>query len=182
MRKGGSTPDGGADPVGLVARVGRVGRVAPDLGEEPQGPQGPQGPLRTWLRNVSGLQRHAQEKAAMTQQRAEAALTQLVTEHRQVTFRAVAAMGHVSTAWLYAHEDLKHRIMRLRAQQTAQDPLATPTPVWIPPRERATDASKERIIAALRTRVAEQQALICDLRQQLEVAYGLVQAQRLGER
>jgi len=48
--------------------------------------------------------------------------------------------------------------------------------VWVPPQERASDASKERIIAVLRERIKKQDAEIRDLRAQLEVAYGLVGA------
>ena len=123
-----------------------------------------------WGRNVSGLRRTAQEKAVGTQQRAEEAINLLVAEGRPITFTAVAETAHVSTAWLYGNADIKARIAQLRAQQA-------PRPkVWVPPQERASDASKERIIAALRERIKKQDAEIRNLRAQMEVAYGLVGA------
>ncbi len=121
-----------------------------------------------WERDVSGLWRTAQEKAVGTQQRAEEAIDLLVAEGRPITFTAVAETAHVSTAWLYGNADIKARIAQLRAQQA-------PRPkVWVPPQERASDASKERIIAVLRERIKKQDAEIRELRAQLEVAYGLV--------
>jgi hypothetical protein len=129
-----------------------------------------------WERNTSGLQRTAQGKAAATQRRAEEAIDLLVAEGRPITFTAVAETAHVSTAWLYGNAGIKARVTQLRAQQA-------PRPkVWVPPQERASDASKERIIAALRERIKKQDAEIRDLRAQLEVAYGLVGARSWQEK
>jgi hypothetical protein len=127
---------------------------------------------RAWDRNVAGLRRTAREKAAATRRRAEEALALLVKEGRPITFTAVAAAAQVSTAWLYSDEDLKARIAHLRAQQAPR-----PT-VQVPPHERASDASKDAVIAALRATVKEVRAENEELRKQLEVAYGLVQAAR----
>jgi hypothetical protein len=121
---------------------------------------------KRWPRNVEGLRQTAQQKAKATRHRAEEAIQLLLKEHRPINFKAVAVTAHVSTAWLYAQEDLKRRIDELRTQQA-------PTPkVWIPPRERASDASKDAIIVALRQRVKEQEERIRELRKQVEVAYG----------
>jgi uncharacterized protein YceH (UPF0502 family) len=120
---------------------------------------------KPWARNVDGLRTAAQRKAEVTQQKAEAALAQLLKEQRPVTFNAVAEMAGISTAWLYGNEAIKQRIMHLRAQQV---PVAQ---VKIPPREQASSASKDAIIVALQKRVREQAEEIKELRKQLEVAY-----------
>jgi protoheme ferro-lyase len=109
---------------------------------------------KPWARNVDGLRTAAQRKAEVTQQKAEA-----------------AAAG-VSTAWLYGNEAIKQRIMHLRAQQAPQ------AKVQIPPREQASSTSKDTMIAALQKRVREQAAEIEQLKQQVEVAYGLLATQR----
>lgn len=119
-----------------------------------------------WKRNIDGLQRTAQQKAVMTKQRAEEAIALLQRSHRPITFTAVAETARVSTAWLYANEDIKQRILHLRAQQTPKAPIS------LPPREQASNASKDTMIAALQKRVKEQAAEIRELKRQLEVVYG----------
>ncbi len=121
---------------------------------------------RGWARDVTGLRASAQAKAAATRQRVEEALRRLTRENTPVTFRAVAAAAPCSTAWLYGQADLKARIMHLRAQQ---GPRAT---VAIPPRERASDASKDAVIAALRKANKQLREENATLRRQVEVAYG----------
>ena len=125
-----------------------------------------------WERNVAGLRSSASAKAAATRQRAEEAVRQLVKEGRPVTFRAVAAAAPCSTAWLYGQADLKGRIMHLRAQREPRVKVA------IPPRERASDASKDAIIAALRKANKHLREENATLRQQLEVVYGELAARR----
>ncbi len=119
-----------------------------------------------WKRNIDGLQRTAQQKAVITRQRAEDAIALLLREHRPITFKAVAETARVSTAWLYANEDIKQRILHLRTQQTPE------TRDTIPLREQASNASKDTMIAALQKRVKEQAAEIRELKRQLEVVYG----------
>jgi len=121
---------------------------------------------KQWARNVEGLRTTAQRKAEVTQQQAEAALALLLKEQRPITFKAVAQTAGISTAWLYGNEAIKQRIMHLRAQQA---PVAQ---VKIPPREQASSASKDAVIAALKIRVGEQAEEIRNLKKQLEVAYG----------
>jgi Family of unknown function (DUF6262) len=127
---------------------------------------------KQWVRDTSGLHANAQRKALATEQRAEAALALLIQEQRPITFKAVAQAAGISTAWLYEHEAIKARIIHLRAQQAPQ------SKGQIPLREQASSASKDTMIAALQKRVREQAAEIEQLKQQVEVAYGLLAAQR----
>lgn len=117
-------------------------------------------------RNVTGLQAHASQKSAATRERAEAALVQLIKERRPINFTSVAQAAGISTAWLYGDQDLKHRIMHLRKQETPA------VQVKIPPREQASESSKDAMITALKSRVREQAEEISALKKQLEVAYG----------
>ncbi len=130
---------------------------------------------KQWVRDTRGLRANAQRKAAITEQRAEAALALLIQEQRPITFKAVAQTAGISTAWLYEHEALKERIMHLRSQQL---PSAQ---VKIPPREQASSASKDAMIAALRQRIQKLEKENHDLKQQVEVAYGLLHQQAGGK-
>ena len=67
--------------------------------------------------------------------------------------------------------NLRQRITHLRVQQTSKVQVA------IPKREQASSASKEAVIAALQKRVREQAIEIAQLKQQVEVAYGLLSRQ-----
>ncbi len=120
----------------------------------------------TWERNIEGLRSSAQIKSEQTKQRAEEAVALLLKERRPINFTTVAQTAQVSTAWLYAHEEIKLRIIHLRSQQLPQ------ARVKIPSREQASSASKDAMIAALQKRVREQAQEIRDLKKQLEVAYG----------
>ncbi len=117
-------------------------------------------------RNTLGLRTHAQNKAEATRRRAEAAIAHLIKDQRPINFKSVAETAGISTAWLYGNEELKQRIIHLRTQQTPH------VQVKIPPREQASSASKDTMIAALQKRVKEQSEEIKDLKKQLEVAYG----------
>jgi predicted RNase H-like nuclease (RuvC/YqgF family) len=126
---------------------------------------------RSWERNLDGLRAHAQEKARETARRAEAAIAYLLKEHRPVNFKTVAEAAGISTAWLYGNETIKQRIMHLRAQQQPS------VQVRIPPREQASSASKDAMIAALRQRVKKLEEENRDLKRQAEVANGLLYQQ-----
>ena len=130
--------------------------------------------VNQWERNLDGLLASAKIKAERTKQRAEDAIALLLKEQRPVNFKAVAQTAHISTAWLYANEDIKMRIIHLRAQQVPK------AQVKIPPKEQASNASKDAMIAALRKRVKEQEAQIRELKQQVEVAYGLLAQQSVS--
>ncbi len=116
--------------------------------------------------NIDGLRRSAQQKAEHTKRRAGEAIAELVKAQRPINFKTVAETAQVSTAWLYSHQDIKLQIIHLRAQQMPR------AQVKIPPREQASNASKEAIIVALQRRVHEQAEEIKELKIQLEIAYG----------
>jgi hypothetical protein len=126
---------------------------------------------RSWERNIDGLRAHAQEKAVDTARRAEAAIAHLLKEQRPVNFKTVAETAGISTAWLYGNETLKQRIMQLRVQQVPA------VQVKIPPREQASSASKEAMIAALRQRIQKLEKENNELKQQVEVLGGLLYQQ-----
>ena len=73
------------------------------------------------------------------------------------------------TTWLYEHEAIKERIMHLRAERSPK------VQVKILPREQASSASKETMIAALRQRIQKLEQENRDLKRLVEVAYGLLQ-------
>jgi hypothetical protein len=123
---------------------------------------------RSWKRNVAGLRAHAQQKTMETARRAETAIAQLLKEHRPINFKTVAEAAGISTGWLYGHDALKERIMHLRGQQTPTVQGKTP------PREQASSASKDAIIVALRQRIQKLEKENRDLKQQVEVANGLL--------
>jgi hypothetical protein len=123
---------------------------------------------KLWQRNTDGLRSHAQKKAAATEQRAEAAIALLIREQRPINFQTVAQTAGISTAWLYEHQAIKERIIHLRAQQIPK------AQVKIPPREQASSASKDAMIAALRQRIQKLEKENSDLKRQVEVANGLL--------
>jgi hypothetical protein len=120
----------------------------------------------TWERNIEGLRSSAKIKSAQTKHRAEEAITLLLRERRPINFKTVADTAQISTAWLYANEEIKMRIIHLRSQQVPQ------AQVKIPLREQASTASRDAMIAALQKRVREQATEIQELKKQLEAAYG----------
>jgi hypothetical protein len=124
-----------------------------------------------WQRNTAGLRSHAQQKAEMTQARAEVAITLLIKEQRPINFHTVAKTAGISTAWLYEHTAIKERIIHLRAE------LSPRAQVKIPPREQATSASKDAMIAALRQRIQKLEKENSDLKRQVEIANGLLYQQ-----
>jgi hypothetical protein len=130
---------------------------------------------RSWERNISGLRTHAQQKATDTARRAEAAIAHLLKEQRPVNFKIVAETAGISAAWLYGNEAFKQRIMHLRVQQV---PIVQ---VKIPQREQASSASKDAMITALRQRVKKLEEENRDLKQQVEIANGLLYQQGGGK-
>ncbi len=116
--------------------------------------------------NIEGLRKAARQKAEETRRRAEEAIALLLKEQRPINFKTVAETAQISTAWLYANEAIKMRILHLRSQQVPK------AQVKIPVREQASSASKDAVIAALQKRVRAQAERIKELEKQLEVAYG----------
>jgi hypothetical protein len=130
---------------------------------------------KDWKRNVEGLRKTAREKAEVTQNRVDEAIRLLVKERGRINFRTVAETAHVSTAWLYANEEIKMRIIHLRSQQ------APKAQARIPPQERASNASKDAVIKALQKRVAKQADKISKLEERVKIAYGELGRQYLDE-
>ena len=130
---------------------------------------------KQWQRNTDGLRSHAQRKAAITEQRAQAAIALLIKEQRPINFTTVAQTADISTAWLYEHEAIKERIIHLRAQQTPKAQITFPL------KEQASSASKDGMIAALRQRIQKLEKENSDLKRQVEVAYGLLHQQEGGK-
>jgi len=126
---------------------------------------------QSWERNIDGLRAHAQEKAAETTRRAEEAIAHLLKEQRPVNFKTVAETAGISTAWLYGNAAIKQRIIHLRVQQVPA------VQVKIPQREQASSASKDAMMAALRQRIKKLEEENRVLKQQVEVANGLLYQQ-----
>jgi len=130
-----------------------------------------------WNRNVDGLHVAARAKSEATRGKVEKALREMTKpltkpdeKRPSINFKTVAEWAGVSQAWLYRpkNKDIADRIRELRNQQSQMPKVV------IPPQERATDASKDALIVALRKRVKQQEEEIREMRRQLEVAYGLL--------
>ncbi len=117
-------------------------------------------------RNVEGLRQNAQQKRQEAIKRTDVGIQQLLKEKRSVNFKSVSEVAGVSTAWLYKQPEIKARIEQLREQgnQTKK----------APPKQRASDASKNTIIKTLKERCSKLDAEVKGLRQQIEIAYGQV--------
>ena len=123
-------------------------------------------------RNTTGLLRHAQSRRQAAIERTEAAIRLLLQQKRPVNFRSVAAAASVSTAWLYQQETIRKQIERLRDRQIILQ-SGHKTEV------RASDASKDSIITALKQRVKKVEAENLELKKQLEnmgIGYDLIQS------
>lgn len=78
-------------------------------------------------RRADALRRAAQAKHHAAITRADTALRQLIKDGKQINFRSVARAAGVSLDFLYANDDLRHRIEKLRTQQStrlAREPAA----------------------------------------------------------
>jgi hypothetical protein len=123
------------------------------------------GTYTTWERNTSGLKEAQHKKRLSALARAEEGIKKLLREGKPVNFESVAEVGGVSRAWLYRQPELKERIEHLRGHKPAKLPL----------QQRASDASKEAMIAALRQQLKELRSENQELKRQIEVVYGLAQ-------
>jgi hypothetical protein len=111
-----------------------------------------------------------------TELKVDNAIRELLRAGGPISFRRVATMARVCTGWLYAQPDVKEQIKRLRDQTV--DKGGRP--------ERASDASKDAIMRALRQHVStidkERQRLLAridELQQRIEVLYGELYAKRV---
>ena len=119
-------------------------------------------------RNVDGLRENAQKKRQQAIDRTNRAVRQLLKEGRNINFKTVAEVADVSTAWLYKEPEIKSLIEQLRQQGIDKKLLATQ------PSYKASDASREMIIRALKEQIKNLEAENQTLRQQNEVVYGQV--------
>lgn len=122
----------------------------------------------THPRNLTGLRQSAQQRHQTARRRADEAIQRLVRAGQPVNFRRVAAAAAVSPAWLYKHADVKARIVALRDQGTPRPPVA--------PAQRASDASKDALLATFRQRVRALEEENRQLRRKIAVAYGQLYA------
>jgi hypothetical protein len=127
-------------------------------------------------RNVDGLRAAAERKHQEAERKVDDAIRALLRTGETITFSRVANVARVSTGWLYAQPEVKDRITRLRGQ---------PTRAARPPSERASDASKDAIVRALRQRVGtlddERRRLLARIQQleeRVEVLYAELYAKR----
>lgn len=109
----------------------------------------------------------ARRRADDARRRAAAALHKMDASGQLVTFSTVAAAASVSRSWLYAQDDLRGQIERLRARQQ-QAPASPP----VPGRQRATPASLLRRLEAATARIRTLESENRQLREGLERALG----------
>jgi hypothetical protein len=109
----------------------------------------------------------ARRRSDDARRRAVTALRSLDAGGQPVTFSTVAATAGVSRSWLYAQDDLREQIGRLRARQQ-QAPASPP----VPDRQRATPASLLRRLEAATSRIRLLEAENRQLRDALERALG----------
>lgn len=126
----------------------------------------------THERNVEGLKQSAAQRHLEAVQRTEQGIRQLLLEERPVNFHTVAQIAGVSSAWLYRQTDIRQRIEHLRtgpglarSVQAGQNTRGTGA-------ARASDASKDAMLATLRQRVKQLEEENRGLKAQLEVVYG----------
>lgn len=118
----------------------------------------------THQRNTNGLRQSAQSRHQQAVRRAEEGISRLLQERKPINFNTVAETANVSTAWLYRIPEIRQRIEHLRQQPHTQ--------YMIPSKEKASDASKNAMLTALRNRVKALEAENQELKHQLELIYG----------
>ena len=128
-------------------------------------------------RNIEGLRAASARKHEEAELKVDNAIRKLLRAGEPITFRRVAAVARVSTGWLYTQPNVKEQITRLRGQRAHRAG---------PPAERASDASKDAIVRAMRQRVTtldnERQQLLIRIQQleeRIEVLYGELYAKRV---
>lgn len=116
----------------------------------------------------------ARRRAQQTRQRAIAALRRMDATGQRITFDAVSREAGVSRSWLYAQDDLRAQIERLRQRHPAPSPAPVP-----PQRQRASDASLLRRLEAATDRIRRLEADNQQLRDALARALGERRAGRV---
>lgn len=98
--------------------------------------------------NTRFLRAAAASRRQTTLDKVQAALQALDRERAEITFKSVAIAAGVSRSWLYADQDVKAEIERLRAAQRESGQCR-------PTVERASDASLHQRIRVLLDRNLE---------------------------
>jgi hypothetical protein len=125
-------------------------------------------------RRAEALRRAAQAKRQAAITRAGTAIRKLIKDRDEINFRSVARTAGVSLDFLYANEDLRHRIEKLRAQQAARPA----------PEPAALAADHDDIVHILTTKLREERdarrTAVSDLEAQIAAAHGeLLRLRRL---
>lgn len=125
---------------------------------------------RSWVRNTSGLEASARQRAEAARRRVDEAIKRLAQDPSQrINFNIVAAAASVTTAYLYKEPALRERIGRLRQHQADFGRrLAL--------RER-TDESSRVLQLAKERRIRELEARV----KQLEIGAGFLPGSTLRE-
>jgi len=122
------------------------------------------------VEHTTGLRAAAATRSADAAERARRALVDLDKRGDTITFASVAARAKVSRQFLYAHDELRAEIERLRGESP------------LPARERA---SEESIRARLRGTLEENKRLraeIVELRDELALTHGQLRELELAKR
>jgi len=109
----------------------------------------------------------ARRRAEQTRQRAVTTLRRMDATGQPITFDAVSRAAGVSRSWLYAQQDLRAEIQRLRQRHPA-----TPPPQVPPHRQRASDSSLLRRLEAATARIRRLETDNQQLRDALARALG----------
>jgi Family of unknown function (DUF6262) len=117
--------------------------------------------------NTRHLVEAARTRAEGTRRRAVTALHRMDAAGQPVTFDSVAREAGVSRSWLYAQQDLRRQIQRLRTRRGPQVPTTAP-----PQRQRASEASLLRRLEAAGERIRALQQDNRQLRDALARALG----------
>jgi hypothetical protein len=109
----------------------------------------------------------ARRRHELTRAKAIQALRELERTGAPVSFTAVAQAAGISRSWLYAQDDLRGEITRLRPLT-----LGRPSTAAIPATQRASDASLRRRLELAEQRIRQLRADNDQLRRQLAHALG----------
>ena len=120
------------------------------------------------VRNTEGLKQNARTRSQASTERALVAIRKMQAEEIEINFRTVAAHAKVSTAWLYANQSLRERILKPRQRPQKNSGEAAPD---------RRQLSNERIVAALRLRIRSLEELNRELHAKLEIIYGRLACQ-----
>jgi cysteine sulfinate desulfinase/cysteine desulfurase-like protein len=115
--------------------------------------------------SYEGLVSFAKGKTDIALKKADEALKLMVKKQMKINFNSVAEESGISKGFLYKNKNLRERIEMLRRQQ---DGLISPKQV----KRNMSDASKDVIIASLRSRIGVLEQENKQLKEQLKTHYG----------